>query len=414
MFDSCVVKLTSVCNLDCDYCYMFNLDDQTYDRVPNYMPAETALRLLDRIEEHAERYGKDSFKIVLHGGEPTLWPTTHYQTFLDRVDATRSNGLDLKVGYQTNGLKLPPEFLELMREYDVSGGISLDGPKRFNDRHRVDHSGRGSYERIIDEVTRALSEGYDDVINGFLSVAQPDIPPREYLSWVESLPLQKVDVLWPIEYHHDNPPWEPGEFDTYRERPRYGTWFADLFRTWWEKDDPDIYIRLFYEVLTRILGSKSHIDAIANDRLNMFVVNTDGQIEYPDYLRNAADGSTRTPYSLDDHALGDLADDSLFARLIELGDHRAPTCDECPVNDLCGGGFLPGRMTEEGIALESRSVLCPDEYYFFATVYDCLKETISGETVSSSRVVPFEKPLPTRPDSGREDYARALPIESAS
>jgi uncharacterized protein len=34
-------------------------------------------------------------------------------------------------------------------KYDVGIGISLDGPKEYHDKFRVDHQGRGTYDSTI-------------------------------------------------------------------------------------------------------------------------------------------------------------------------------------------------------------------------------------------------------------------------
>ena len=72
-FSACVLKLTAVCNLDCSYCYMFNLADKVHTRVPPLLSVQTALKTLDRIVEHLLETGRTEFDLTLHGGEPTMW-----------------------------------------------------------------------------------------------------------------------------------------------------------------------------------------------------------------------------------------------------------------------------------------------------------------------------------------------------
>ena len=43
MFELAILKLTAFCNLDCKYCYMFNLEDRTFSRVGRQMPLPTSL-----------------------------------------------------------------------------------------------------------------------------------------------------------------------------------------------------------------------------------------------------------------------------------------------------------------------------------------------------------------------------------
>ncbi len=367
---------------------MFNLSDKTFLRVPAMMAHETAAAVIDLVDRHLSRHGSPPFQVVLHGGEPTLWPTADFQHLLERVDALCGKHARVKVSLQTNGVMLRPALVRLLALHRVSIGISLDGPKPYNDQVRVDHCGRGSYDKVIRTVTALLDqEGQGNLIGGFLAVAQPQIPPLQFLDWIARLPVPRVDVLWPIEFNYDNPPWSDVRFADYIRKPRYGHWFATLFEHWWRRDDPEIYIRHFYDILERMAGSKVHTDAIGNDMLNMFVVNTDGGIEYPDYFRAYRDGGARTPFNVFEHDLDEILADEVFSYCLNMGQHQPVECRKCPHLHVCGGGFLPGRMaTGETVPLR-KSVLCYDHYYFLSRVAELAapylaKSTALGQSVN--------------------------------
>jgi uncharacterized protein len=365
-FSSAVVKLTAVCNLDCSYCYMFNQSDQTFRRVPPLMAPEIAEAFLGRLDEYLGE-SPGPFSIVLHGGEPTLWPLSSLERFVARIDELRRAHPDIRVNMQTNGLRLNGPLLRVLDDGGVRIGVSLDGPAEYNDRFRVTKGGRGSYARVMAQVEDALASGHGHIINGFLSVANPSIPADTYLDWVESLPIPRVDVLWPIEYNWSNPPWGNLAVEEYIGAPRYGTWMARLFERWVARDNPDVIIRTFYDVVLRTLGSGRHTDSMVNDELGLFVVNTDGAYEYPDYFRAHRDGGSRTRHSLESSTIAGLADDPGFSYCLRLGSHLPTECVTCPHVSMCGGGFLPGRFGEEAIPTR-RSVLCFDHYHFFASV----------------------------------------------
>ncbi|CAN7323503.1 radical SAM protein [Polaromonas sp. LjRoot131] len=377
MFRSAIVKLTAVCDIDCTYCYMFNQADQTFKRMPARMLLPTALRLLDRICDYHPQGEPEPFTIVLHGGEPMLWPDAGFAALLAQVALRREQGWNLDVAVQTNLVQpITPELLALFREHRVSLGVSLDGPREVNDAARVDRRGRGTYERVMANVKRMLADGDGALIGGFLSVANPSLPPAEFLAWVRSLPVPKVDVLWPIEFNWRNPPWTLGASHAYAAEPRYGAWYAELFRAWWALDDPGLTIRLFNNLLHVSLGGQGHIDALVNDSYNMFVVNTDGSYEYPDYLRVAGDGSASTPFHIDTDGIAVLAGDPLFARLLDLRAELPAKCEGCRHRRVCGGGFLPGRSdARDGIA-SRESVLCADQMHFFDAALGLIESSL--------------------------------------
>lgn len=377
MFRSAIVKLTAVCDIDCSYCYMFNQADRTFERMPARMALPTALCLLDRICDYHPRGEPEPFSIVLHGGEPMLWPDASFAELLSQVAMRREQGWNLDVAIQTNLVQpIAPQLLALFREHRVSLGVSLDGPGELNDAVRVDKRGRGTYARVMANVERMLADGDGGLIGGFLAVANPSLPPAEFLAWVCSLPVSRVDVLWPIEFNWRQPPWPLGASRAYAAAPRYGTWYAELFRAWWALDDPGVTIRLFNNLLHVALGGQGHIDALVNDSYNMFVVNTDGSYEYPDYLRVAGDGSACTSFHISTDGIAALAADPLFARLLKLRDELPAKCTGCRHRLICGGGFLPGRSdAKDGIA-QRESVLCADQMHFFDAALGLIESSL--------------------------------------
>lgn len=380
-FLSAIVKLTAVCNIDCSYCYMFNQGDRTFARVPPKMDAQTASRLLDRICEYHPRDSDQAFSIVLHGGEPMLWQERHLLDWLDLVVQKRRQGWKLDVAVQTNLVKpLSRAAIDAFHRTGVSLGISLDGPRQMNDAVRIDHLGRGTYDRVMENVSRLIASGDGALVGGFLSVANTAIPPAQYLEWVRSLPVSRVDLLWPIEYNWRNPPWGIFPRKEYEREPRIGNWFARMFKAWWELDDPAVHIRLFRNLVDLALGIPDHIDMLVNDSYNMFVVNTDGGYEYPDYLRVVADGAARTSFNVDDHAIDSLHGDRGFSRLLALGNELPQDCTACRHRAVCGGGFLPGRSDAQDFISTRQSVLCADQMRFFDFALQTIRDALLQRT----------------------------------
>ncbi len=411
-FDLAIVKLTAYCNLNCSYCYMFNQADKTHLRVPKAMEVDTGLRLLDRIVEHLDATGRKRFTVTFHGGEPLLWPDRSFEVFLSRVAQLRAQGYELKLVAQTNGLRLPGRLLDRFSEHNVTLGISIDGPAVHNDAVRVGFDGRGSYARVMRAVQKLLASPNAHLLQGFLCVANPAIHPETFLSWAASLPVRRLDVLWPLEFHHDNPPWGGGDPAAYGRAPTYGTWFADLFEAWWRRDEPGLVIRFFYDTLMAMLGSASHVENIVNDRVPMFVVNTDGGLEYHDYFRSYRDGGTRTRFNVKEHSLADLGTDAGFQWFATLRSHLPPACRGCSFESICGGGFLPGRAARAKTLPDDRSVLCADQYHYFRRVQALVAPEVNTSpepSPAASRVRWSDSEIPLTPPawvSGRTPRRR--------
>ena len=57
-FNEVVLQPTSLCNLNCSYCYMYNHVDQSYRGRPKFMSMEVFAQLVERIAEHLDRHGQ--------------------------------------------------------------------------------------------------------------------------------------------------------------------------------------------------------------------------------------------------------------------------------------------------------------------------------------------------------------------
>ena len=374
MFQTYILKLTGFCNLDCTYCYMFNSADRSFERKPRDMAPETAIAALRAIAREARRAGTAQVAIVLHGGEPTLWPLASFTAFFDELARLRAEGLSLDCGLQTNLLKLPrPDLLDQFRQHGVSLGVSLDGPREVNDAARVDFAGRGSYRRILRNVTELIGRGYGDLIGGFLCVADPRTPPAEFLDWVIGLPITRVDLLWPLHFNADHPPWsEGGGADGaeagYRRHPAYGDWLAELFEAWWRLDRPEVEIRLFQNAVQHHVAPLGVNDDMGALSFSSLVINTDGAVELADYFRTSADGVNDTGYSVLTDALEAVAADGRIAAMRTAADAPPVRCRTCPHIAICQGGTLSGRLDGTGRILPQPSVMCHDHMRFFDVV----------------------------------------------
>src|SRR5262249_44029941 len=143
-FTTFVVKVVSRCNLNCSYCYMYNLADKTYLGQPPVMTEEVTAALARRIALHADRHDVPWVHVILHGGEPLLMGKTRLRTWVNQVRSVFAGGLESCFSIQSNGTMIDDEWIDLLADLGVLIGISVDGPKEHHDRHRLDHKSRGS------------------------------------------------------------------------------------------------------------------------------------------------------------------------------------------------------------------------------------------------------------------------------
>jgi uncharacterized protein len=85
-FRTFIVKTANRCNIDCDYCYVFHLADQTWRQLPARLSLDAARNAATRIAGHARAHRLPTVDIVFHGGEPLLVGPQHFEHLLYRID----------------------------------------------------------------------------------------------------------------------------------------------------------------------------------------------------------------------------------------------------------------------------------------------------------------------------------------
>lgn len=145
MIDRCCISLTEKCNLCCRYCHF-----STSGRRSNDMSPEEAEAILTSILKYVRKQNR-IFKVgLVGGGEPTL-----RFNLMKHVVETLEESKNIHIYTISNGVNISGDMLDFFYEHreSVEFCISLDGDKALNDQNRIDFSGKGTYDRILDTVS---------------------------------------------------------------------------------------------------------------------------------------------------------------------------------------------------------------------------------------------------------------------
>ncbi|MGH3737174.1 MAG: cyclophane-forming radical SAM peptide maturase AmcB [Micromonosporaceae bacterium] len=149
-FHTLIVQPTTLCNLDCAYCY---LPDRKRQALMSPLVAEVCAA---SIHDQASAYPVD---VVWHGGEPTATPIAHLRALLAPFETLRAEGR-VRHGIQTNATLINEAWCELFAEHDFEVGVSVDGPAWAN-RDRLDWAGKESFDRTLHGVASLMEAGID-------------------------------------------------------------------------------------------------------------------------------------------------------------------------------------------------------------------------------------------------------------
>lgn len=135
----------ATCNLKCAYCFFLN-KERLYPGSRFRMSDEV---LEAYISQLIASHRSSQVTVAWQGGEPTLMGLDFYRRAINLQDKYRKPGMRFENTMQTNGTLLDDEWCAFLRENDFLVGISIDGPRKLHDVHRVDKQGRPTFDRVM-------------------------------------------------------------------------------------------------------------------------------------------------------------------------------------------------------------------------------------------------------------------------
>jgi uncharacterized protein len=342
-FTTFVWKIASRCNLNCTYCYVYNLGDDSWKAQPKLMSDEVARAAASRIREHAEARGLERVVVNFHGGEPFLGGTRHLRS-LHRIiaDEFHGSGIGVSTAIQTNGLLFTHEIGDLLADLGVGLYVSVDGPPQVNDRNRIDLRDRPIGDRLETALKEIVGPRHRRVFAGFLSVVEVSSDPRAVVDYLVGHEPPMIDFLLPLN-NHDRPP--PAGV------PAYGEWLCAAFDHWMSLDSA-VRVRTFDDIILRLLGADP-----ADPESEYLVVETDGSLELDDTLKTAFAGASKLGYNVFDHPLDAVSADERVQAMRPDPALLCATCLACPVAGVCRGGHVSHRYSRTA-GLLNPSVYC--------------------------------------------------------
>jgi uncharacterized protein len=355
-----ILKVASRCNLNCSYCYVFNMADSSWKRRPALMSDEVFEAALARILQQCRVTGQDRFRMAFHGGEPCLIGPDTFDAWCGRARAVLGDIVKLHLVMQTNGTLLNSRWIDLLRKHRVSVGISMDGPKEIHDAVRVDHRQQGSYDQVARGL-RLLQEG--EVPYGVGCVIPLGADPLTVHQHFLQLGCKQITYLMP-HFTHDT--IEP-------VRQRYGAtpcadFLIPIFDHWWFESTMDFQINNLKDVARVIMGGLSHSEAIGNGPPGYVFIEADGEMEGLDNLRACGEGLSRIKLDVRHSDFFDLLrTETMHSQAIFEGMPLCQTCRSCKEGETCAGGHLAHRYSSTR-GFNNPSVWCADLLKLFGHV----------------------------------------------
>lgn len=361
-----VVKIASRCNLNCDYCYEYNMGDDSWKKQSKYMSLEIAQHLKCRIVEHLQAHNEiDQIFISFHGGEPLSVGAERLQNYCD-IFKEICNEVPVRLSFstQTNGVFLDEKMINTLKKNRVFVGVSVDGPKEYNDLHRVDHKGKSTFndtQKGINKINNLAKEYFNSVF----AVIDLRIPPLEVFDYFGSIGVENCDFLLP-HYNWDLLPPRYGKSST-----AYGEWLYEIWSAWIRGRNKHMNIRFFESIVRNFLGAESLYEAMTDAPASLITINSDGDYEGVDTLKSTGNSSQVLGYNILSHTLNEVLEhQAVQQRQIGI----KALCDKCLTCEhlkRCYGGYYPHRFKKSN-GFQNESVYCDDLFYLISRMRDDL------------------------------------------
>jgi uncharacterized protein len=364
-FRTFILKVANRCNIDCDYCFVFNSKDQAARRLPARMDLAVAQAAARRISEHASAHRLRTIHAVLHGGEPLLVGVGHMAGLLEAVRAAAPAGTRVLFELQTNGTLLSGAWLDLFEQYEVAVGVSLDGPPRANDRHRLTHAGRSSAASAVRGIELLRSRPH--LFAGLLAVVDLANDPVEVHDYLATLEPPVIDFGLP-HATHDDPPHRSDP-----SVPEYGLWMSRVYDAWLARPEYQHSVRMLEDIVALSSGVRGSVETLGLAPPTSVVIESDGSIEAVDTLRSVEEGASWLGLDVLRHSFDEALSHPKLLHRQHGKDALAEQCRACPLVDVCGGGYLPHRFSEAQ-GYRNPSVYCADLEHLIRHVQGSLRQ----------------------------------------
>lgn len=371
-----VLKVAERCNINCTYCYYFNGGDDEALSKPTVISKDT----LDEVAAYLAQGVRDLKIPVLylsfHGGEPLMMKPELFDYACEVI--REKVGAAAKVGYivQTNGTIWNDRFAEVFRKHQVSVGISLDGGKSENDRYRLDHRGKSTYERIIRKIDamRATGFGQDGRPLSCISVLDSRNDYTKVYSDLRAQGFRSLNFLLP-DRSHDT------KLETGDKPEDYGRVLSDIARFYFAEDDIEISVRQLDAVLYHFQKWKELPVPSAEDGpqlqqvdYEIMVIHSDGSVALNDSYMPALAWWKETPkLHVADSTVRDYVDLRVRDDLIRSLEKLPAACAQCEWRGICRGGDAENRFSSVN-GFDNPSVYCAALKDFYAAIRQCLVE----------------------------------------
>ena len=341
----------SDCNIDCEYCFYKDRSSQFgsgKQRMSN--------QALEKLVKDHMTLGFPVSGFAWQGGEPTLMGVDFFKQAVELQKRYGTVGQQVSNTLQTNGVLLNDEWCRFFADNKFLLGISIDGPKEFHDRYRLDHSGAGTFDRVMRGIETCKIHGVEFSALVLLNASNVEHPKKLFDFVVEN----KLTYLQFIPCVETDPATgKPADFSITAKQ--YGDFLCRLFDLWYDYGPEKLNIRDFDSLVTHYVMGKHTICTYSKKYAGFVVVEHTGEVFCCEFF---VEPQWRLG-SILETPLERLAADKKKRSFARSKEKLCNKCLVCSHLDICRGGCMKDRARWNDDDLARESYFCESYKQFF-------------------------------------------------
>jgi len=358
-----------ICNLDCDYCFYLEKQNLYPQKSDFRMSIET---LESFIKQYLESQPGNQVVFAWQGGEPTLLGVEYFRKV---VEFQHKYGPDKQIenAFQTNGVLLDDDWCSFFRENKFLIGLSIDGPKEFQNRYRLNKGRMGSFNQVMKGLD--YLKKYNVEFNTLTVVQKHNsyypLEVYNFLKEIGSRFMQFIPIVERISSEPDKdglqliaPDYkndaQVSEWSV--EAVQFGNFLSGIFDEWVHNDVGQYYVQIFDIALEAWSGMEPSLCVFQKTCGKAMAIEHNGDLYSCDH------------YVFPENKLGNIMD-NLLASLVEnkqqekFGQDKLDTlpqyCKNCEVRFICNGECPKHRFNTTPVGEEGLNYLCAGYKQFF-------------------------------------------------
>ena len=340
----------SDCNIDCKYCFY-------KARSPEFGQGRQRMNqhVLEVLVKGYMQLGFPVVGFAWQGGEPTLMGVDFFKSAVQLQKEYGREGQQVSNTLQTNGLLLDERWCRFFHDNNFLLGISIDGPREFHDYYRVDHSGCGTFDRVIRAIENCRNHQVE--FNALILLNNRNVEHTDEL--FDFLIGNDITYLQFIPCIETDPATgKPADFSITPNQ--YGDFLCRLFDRWYDYGTEKLNIREFDSLVTYLVMGSHTICTYSKQCAGFVVIEHTGDAFCCEFFvgpKWRLGNILETPLE----RLAVSANKRAFAREKQ---NLPGKCLVCRYLDICRGGCMKDRVRWND-NLNRESYFCEGYKQFF-------------------------------------------------